>query len=325
MTRPYIDPAYVPPETSARLVFSANHLDRWSEGRGPDVLSQSLAHSGCQVMGIARGRVALKFDGDIAQCLFDYEELLPLNPHKDRMILLGYEQDEPRLAVSLGVNPDEERFEPPDGFKLIDFRSLAVQGLLNPLNLGLTAQGAALLAWHSGNRFCGRCGQPTEMREGGASRVCTGCQREQYPRTDPVVIMAITKGDKCLLGRSHRFPPGMYSALAGFVESGETMENAVRRETFEEAGIRVGEVTYHATQPWPFPHTLMIGCYGEALEEDIVMDTEELDDARWFHRTELRAILNGEGATNDDGSPQFFTPPKMAIANRLIADWAAKN
>ena len=160
------------------------------------------------------------------------------------------------------------------------------------------------------------------MRGGGVKRHCPSCEVDTFPRTDPVVIMLTVKGDKCLLGRSPHFPPGMYSALAGFVEAGETIESAVRRETFEESGIRLGKVTYHANQPWPFPHTLMIGCYGEALDEDIVRDEGELEDCRWFTKQEIRAILKGESPTNEDGSPQFFCPPTYAIANCLVTDWA---
>ncbi|MEM1317608.1 MAG: NAD(+) diphosphatase, partial [Pseudomonadota bacterium] len=187
---------------------------------------------------------------------------------------------------------------------------------------GDLAYGAALLAWHGNNRFCSYCGGQTVMRQAGAKRQCLACERSHFPRTDPVVIMLITDGDRCLLGRSHHFPPGMYSALAGFIEPGETMEMAVRRETFEESGIRVGEVHYHATQPWPFPHTLMIGCFGKALETDIHRDKTELDDCLWFERADVKAILKGQGPTDDDGNPRFFFPPAMAIANRLVTAWA---
>ncbi len=167
-----------------------------------------------------------------------------------------------------------------------------MQGLLiDPEALGVLAHGAAMLAWHSTHRFCGKCGQPTEMRAGGYKRVCTGCNAEHFPRTDPVAIMLAVRGDRCLLGRSPHFPPGMYSALAGFIEPGETIENAVRRETFEEAGIRLGRVAYHASQPWPFPYSLMIGCFGEALNEDIHADMTELEACRWFTRAEVSDML----------------------------------
>jgi NAD+ diphosphatase len=206
--------------------------------------------------------------------------------------------------------------ELPDAVKAIDFRSIHTQGLLDPDDLGALAQAGALLAWHATHRFCGRCGQPTAIRAGGYKRVCESCKAEHFPRTDPVAIMLAVTPDRCLMGRSPHFAPGMYSCLAGFVEPGETIENAVRRETFEEAGIRLGRVAYHASQPWPFPFSLMIGCFGEALNEDIVPDLAELEDVRWFTRDEVRAIIDGR---SPDG---INIPPKMAIASHLIRAWA---
>ena len=157
------------------------------------------------------------------------------------------------------------------------------------------------------------------MAGGGVKRICPACKAEHFPRTDPVAIMLITDGERCLMGRSPHFPPGMYSTLAGFVEPGETIENAVRRETHEESGIRVGRVTYHASQPWPFPHSLMIGCYGEALSTEIVRDTAELEDCRWFTRAEVRDMLKRVPGNPDEPA----CPPKRAIAGELISSWVA--
>lgn len=324
MTRSFLHPDFEPQETSAKLVFSGNALDRLSEDRADDCVERALTHPDARLFGMARGRVLVRFEQDAPRGLMALEELEPFVPKMKLAVLMGHDGNAPRLAVPLGINPDDEALVLPDDFKAVDYRSLALQGMLSHEEFGQMAQGAAYLAWHSSARFCGRCGTATEMRGGGVKRHCPTCERDQFPRTDPVVIMLTTHGDKCLLGRSHHFPPGMYSALAGFVEAGETIETAVRRETFEESGIRVGKVTYHATQPWPFPHTLMIGCYGEALEEDIVKDEAELDDCRWFTREEVREILAGKGEVNEDGSPKFFMPPKMAIANRLVSDWAQK-
>lgn len=275
-------------------------------------------------MGFARGRVLVSFAGDEPNGVFAIDDLSPFRPQPERAIMLGSSDGHDMLAVPLDINPDDEDFELPEPFKAIDYRSLARQNLLSHNHLGNAAYGGAMLAWHATNRFCARCGEASEMKAGGAKRVCSSCEKEHFPRTDPVVIMLTVHGDKCLLGRSHHFVPGMYSALAGFVEPGETMESAVRRETFEESGIRLGKVSYHASQPWPFPHTLMIGCYGEALETEINKDEAELDDCRWFSRAEVRAILAGTGPQNDDGSPQYFMPPQMAIANCLISDWAER-
>jgi NAD+ diphosphatase len=203
----------------------------------------------------------------------------------------------------------------PQTIKAIDYRSVYMQGLLGPAALGELAQAASLLAWHANHRFCGKCGQPTAMRAGGYKRVCTACGTEHFPRTDPVAIMLAVSRDRCVLGRSRHFAPGMYSALAGFIEPGETIENAVRRETLEESGIKLGRVVYHASQPWPFPYSLMIGCYGEALNEDINADLTELEDCRWFERGEVLAML-------DKSHPTLFTPPPGAIAHHLIRAWA---
>ena len=178
------------------------------------------------------------------------------------------------------------------------------------------AQAASLLAWHASHRFCGKGGNATEIRAGGYKRVCVSCGAEHFPRTDPVVIMLAVTRDACLLGRGRHFGQGMFSALAGFVEPGETIEGAVRRETLEESGIRLGRVAYHASQPWPFPYSLMIGCYGEALNEDMQADLEELEACRWFSRAEISSMLRKE---HPDG---LFVPPRAAIAHHLIRHWA---
>ncbi len=322
MNRSFIAPNYTPADVSTSLVFAGNRLDRLSEDRSEDCVERALEDGSAVAVGITRGRALVIFEGDTSRGLVRLDELDSFSPRMERAILLGYDSGAPYLAVPLGIDPDDENLDLPDNIKLVDFRSLALQGLLEHEVLGLVAQGAATLTWHSSARFCGHCGGEMRMGGGGVKRVCTSCEREQFPRTDPVVIMLTISGDRCLLGRSPNFPPGMYSALAGFVEAGESLEMAVRRETFEESGIRVGDVTYHASQPWPFPHSLMIGCYGEALESEIDADMEELEDCRWFTRAEILATMNGDGPKDDEGNPTFFIPPKMAIANRLVTDWA---
>jgi NAD+ diphosphatase len=202
----------------------------------------------------------------------------------------------------------EESFE--GGHNL---RSIAVGGLVPPEEMGFLAQARSLLAWHGSRTFCSNCGARLVMRDGGYRRHCEGCSCDHFPRTDPVVIMVAIHDRRCLLGRQASWPPGMYSALAGFMEPGETIEDAARREILEESGIRVGAVHYIASQPWPFPSSLMIGLIGEAETDAITLDRLELEDARWFAVDELRAMRDGSHPGN------LRCPPPMAIANLLIS------
>ena len=195
---------------------------------------------------------------------------------------------------------------------LVDLRSLALQGALREAELMIASQARAILGWHALNRCCARCGARLRVDEGGWRRTCPACGLHAFPRTDPAVIMLVTHGGRCLLGRENRFPGKMYSALAGFVEAGDDIENAVRREVEEEAGVAVGAVRYVASQPWPFPHSLMIGCWGEALGDALTLDASEIADARWFSREEAAAML---AFAHPDG---LFVPPAISMAHTLI-------
>jgi NAD+ diphosphatase len=196
-----------------------------------------------------------------------------------------------------------------------DLRALANKLLCDRSELAILAQAKSILHYHAAHPRCARCGAPTEPVHAGWRRDCSACGAMHFPRTDPVAIMLVTDGDMCLLGRQKHFPEKMYSCLAGYVEGGETMEEAVRREILEEAGIAVGAVAYVASQPWPFPTTLMLGCRAEALSRDIVMDAVELEDCRWFSRDEARAMIAERHAEG------FFAPAKIAIARTLMDDW----
>ncbi|MBW6423630.1 NAD(+) diphosphatase [Rhizobium sp. XQZ8] len=306
---------YAPhPEPSELTAFSQNKLDRQAEYRQDDCVEKALAVEGTHILAFTGSRLILKHDGQILDPLFAAYELAELKPDFDNAILLGYrETGEPRVAVPVLISADDLSAQ----YKPTEPRALFRDSLIEEELLGEVAQAVALINWNSANKFCGKCGSPTEMKIGGYKRVCTKCEHMMFPRTDPVVIMLTVdlERDSCLLGRSHHFQEGMYSCLAGFVEPGETIENAVRRETVEESGILVGRVRYHASQPWPMPHSLMIGCYGEAKSTDITIDPQEMQDVRWFTRAEAAAML--------DAGPdaKHFAPVRGAIAHRLLRDW----
>jgi NAD+ diphosphatase len=193
-----------------------------------------------------------------------------------------------------------------------DLASLANQGSITPTELAIMAQAKSMLDWHNRHQFCSVCGAKSTLADAGYKRQCSSCKAEHFPRTDPVVIMLPTHGDKCFLGRQKAWPKGMYSALAGFVEPGESIEEAVAREIDEEASIKVSRVSYHSTQPWPYPSSLMIGCMAEADSDAFEIDGIELSDGRWFTRDEARDILAGKSVSGDS------FPPAMAIAFHLI-------
>ncbi len=232
----------------------------------------------------------------------------------EHMALLGRRGSRALFATALPAARAETTTQP--GHVLADLRAIAVAGSVTPEDVGAMAQAKALFHWHRQHGFCAHCGSRSAVESMGWRRMCPACGALHFPRTDPVVIMMATDGERCLLGRQPRFPPGMYSCLAGFLEPGETIEDAVRRELGEEAGIAVGAVRYLGSQPWPFPASLMIGCIAEAATTALTIDTDELEEARWVSRADTRAILEGRHA---DG---LVCPPTMAIANHLMRAWA---
>lgn len=294
-------------EASAFTGFAGNRIERRSEGRAADATPRALADPAARFY-LLRGAQPLVKSLDP---LFAASEGERLGVKGEEAVLLGWTPAGPRLAATVA---DDVALD--EGISVADLRALAAAGEMSAEHLGGLAQARSLTYWHQRHRFCSNCGAATTIANGGYRRDCPGCGAEHFPRTDPVVIMLAVAGDRCLLGRQPRFAPGMYSCLAGFLEPGETIEDAVRRETLEEAGIGIGRVRYHASQPWPFPSSLMIGCHGEAISTDIRRDEAELEDCRWFSRAETRAVLAGS-------HPQGITaPPAMAIAHHLIRAWA---
>ncbi|OYX91970.1 MAG: NADH pyrophosphatase [Novosphingobium sp. 16-62-11] len=199
-------------------------------------------------------------------------------------------------------------------------RLWGAMGSLSPADLTIYGGARSLVDWHARHRFCAVCSAPTRLAKGGWQRSCTNdlCKGEHFPRVDPVTIMTVECNGELLLGRQPRFPPRRYSALAGFVEPGEGLEDAVRREVLEEAGVKVDAVRYVASQPWPFPSSLMIACHAFTTQREITIDETELDDARWFTRKEVQYAMSGA----EDGA--FIAPPPFAVAHHLLKWWLAQ-
>ncbi len=283
----------MPPEP----FFAGPGLDRADALRGnPEAIADLARSPAARQLVWRNGAPAVDESGAL--------EWQPIDP-ADAPLFLGRDGPEPRFSAL------------PDGSVPVDTR--AHFGLLGQLGAGdapLFAAALSLANWHRRHPFCSVCGAATDPVRGGWSRRCTGCNAEHFPRADPVVIMLAEHDGKLLLGRQPQYPPRRYSALAGFVEPGETIEAAVARELGEEAGIAVTNVRYIASQPWPFPSTLMIGCTARALDAALTIDHQELDDARWFTRAEVAASLAGEEAP-------FLPPPPYAIARTLLEYWVA--
>lgn len=238
-------------------------------------------------------------------------------------IFLGVKNGKAFFAVEIDKNAKPEAEGPLKGLgEFAELRGVAT--VLPSGDAAILAQAKAMIDWHARHGFCAVCGEPTQIAEAGYKRACPSCNAEHFPRTDPVVIMLATNGDKALLGRGPGWPDKMYSALAGFVEPGETIEEAVAREVFEETAVRVSEVTYHTTQPWPFPSSLMIGCHAIASSTEITIDGNELSDAQWFDKSDLAEAVEHAakgGRLPGPKSAALWVPPPMAIAHQLVKAW----
>ena len=231
-------------------------------------------------------------------------------------IFLGLLANEAYFAVDISDNDSAVRdLQESGNWRFEDARKATEY--LNPADSGIVAQARIQVNWHNRNKFCSICGQETFVKRGGQVRQCSYCDTEHFPRTDPVVITLVSDKDRCLLGQSRgrAFGRKMYSALAGFMDQGESIEEAVVREIGEEAGIKVENIRYHSSQPWPFPWSLMIGCHADAVTTDIVMDDDEMADVRWFQREEVLLALEGKNRNLE-------VPGPIAIAHHLIKAWA---
>jgi NAD+ diphosphatase len=262
---------------------------------------------------VYRDSLVVKQEAEGPRALLTIDEALKFGANPGT-IFLGLRDGAPVFGMGMSAAAAEKLLGR-DDVGVTELRGMAMQGSVPPAQLSAVAMAKSLVSWHQRHGFCANCGTRTGMSQGGWKRDCPSCKTEHFPRTDPVVIMLVTSGEKCLMGRQKQFPTGMWSCLAGFVEAAETIEDAVRREIFEESGIRCTDVAYYMTQPWPYPSSLMIGCTARATNEDIVVDHSELEDARWFDRAEAMLMLNREHPEGMAG------PHPFAIAHHLLGRW----
>lgn len=314
------------------VTFGGSGLDRAAHLRDDaKAISGFLTDDRVGIMAFWRGKILI--EGEPSGRLVWLPPAHEIFTHaRAPAIFLGLDDDQPRFArdVSAWV-PDNlsaeaaaQFFDPteynysglPAGQRFAELRGLMAVMTARDAELAATAK--SLFEWHRSHRFCAKCGARSEITMCGWQRDCPKCDGKHFPRTDPVVIMLITRGNNVLMGRSPHWPAGMYSLLAGFLDPGETIEAAVRREVFEEAGIRVGDVRYLASQPWPFPSSLMLGCQGQALSEDISIDPVEIEDAFWMTREEMMAAFAGT-------HPVVKPARNGSIAHFLLRNWLADN
>ena len=303
------------------VTFGGSGLDRAAELRGKT--DEMKTHADACAILLWQGKPMIADDGAVRVPL-DHPIMADAG---EAMIFLGREEGAPVFAADLSgwtpadldtttldsfLDPSEQCHPAMPDAAFAELRAIMTR--LSPRDAELAATAKAVMSWHQSHRFCARCGAESAMAMGGWQRDCAACGGHHFPRTDPVVIMLITHGNSVLVGRSPGWPEGMYSLLAGFVEPGETIEAAVRREVFEEAGVRVGAVSYLASQPWPFPASLMFGCAGVALDQALTIDYDEIEDAIWVTREEMATAFTGN-------HPKILPARKGAIAHFLLEAW----
>ncbi|WP_299371116.1 NAD(+) diphosphatase [uncultured Tateyamaria sp.] len=312
------------------VTFGGSGLDRAAELRGDaDGLARALADPTARGILLWRGKPMINRarPAQLVRARLDHPALADAG---GAPIFLGREDGAPRFAYDLSgwtpadldaaalggfLDPSEQR-HPSFAEDEVFAELRRVMTWLSPRDAELAATAKAIFGWHQSHGFCAACGVASKIDMGGWQRTCPACGTHHFPRTDPVVIMLITHGNSVLMGRSPGWPEGMYSLLAGFVEPGETLEAAVRREVFEEAGVRVGQVSYLSSQPWPFPASLMFGCEGVATSREITIDPAEIEDAIWITREEMMKIFAGD-------HPTILPARKGAIAHFLLENWLA--
>ena len=297
-------------------IFAGNPLDRGeAERRDEGWIADRARQVDSRFLPMHNLNVLVSTEEPPALAWLDYDDFAALDSDTEP-VFLGLRDGRAHFVVDVSGAAGARGLAADGRRRFEDCRSAAERMGHDP-QTGMIAQARAQLDWHNRHSHCSVCGEPTTMWRGGQVRRCPSCRAEHFPRTDPVVITLVTDGDRCLLGQSRgRLQQmKMYSALAGFMDQGEAIEEAVAREIMEEAGIAVKNVRYHSSQPWPFPSSLMIGCHAEAATTEIAMDPEEMTDVQWFDRDEVLLALEGK-------SDVLAVPSPIAIAHHLIKSWA---
>ena len=296
--------------------FAGNPLDRVSQRRqDAGWVASLLQDPGTRLLPLHSLKPRVHHSSAVSLYWQSVGPWHPLIDDGNTLILLGLRDGQAYFAL------DATPVEPPVGDGVVTMDARAVAPMIDSGEAAILAEARSLIDWHARHPFCAQCGTPSVVASGGWVRHCPNCNAHHFPRVDPVVIMLAVRGERCLLGRGRRRPGARFSCLAGFMEPGETPEEAVRREILEESGVEVGRVRYLASQPWPFPSSLMMGFLAEALTEEITIDPEELADARWFEREEVRAMV--ERSRSDDPIPGLATlPPPLAIGHQIARRWA---
>jgi NAD+ diphosphatase len=306
------------PLTQYANTFSGNPLDRAGDKRSdPAWVESQAAMPDASAIAFWRGQPLVETAPDGTPRLAYLRADMALDAVSgmiERRLFLGLWKDAPVFAVEFTGTADPA-VGPLQGLGTFEeLRGLAP--LLAPAEAGIAATAKSLFDWQGRHRYCANCGQESALSDGGWKRICPACKTEHFPRTDPVTIMLPVKGERCLLGRQAAWPAGRMSALAGFLEPGETIEEACARELSEEAGLRTERVVYHSSQPWPWPSNLMIGLIAHVENEDATPDQTELEEVRWFTRSEIRRMLE-----SPDGFDSVQPPPPFAIARTLMQAW----
>jgi NAD+ diphosphatase len=306
------------PLTSFLNTFAGNPLDRASDRRvDPAWIAAKLAAKDSLALAIWNGKPLVEKGPEGPQIAYLPASMAEeLAGGGERLLFLGLWKDAAVFAIDLegSADPTEGPLQGAGAFE--DLRAVALR--LSAHDAAIAATAKQMFEWRRRHRYCASCGQPSEVADGGWKRKCPACDTEHFPRTDPVVIMLAVHQGRCMLGRQEAWPAGMFSALAGFLEPGENIEEACARELFEEAALEAVSVRYHSTQPWPWPSSLMIGLIAEVANDQAAPDQTELAEVRWFTKDEARQLIAGT-------LPGAFAPGAMAIAHQLLKSWSEED